>query len=225
MLANPQALFRHDRGTDMLSFHSTSPLPPEAEITAQEVMRAVAVSPLGAPTRPIRIFMVDEGWPVRLFFVGSPDASGLTYPVISTRNVFLRYVDLPAGRLSFRGHAVPPPRTLHYYLVHEVAHLVLAERVGRLRIASVPRWINEGVADYVALGPAPPVMVALAAAGHPLPQAVFGSYPLERVCVSLALDRLDGDLDVLLALDAGMAPGGSCPDMPQIGIAPVGPGT
>jgi hypothetical protein len=111
---------------------------------------------------------VDEGWPVRLFFAGSPRASGLTYPVTSTRNVFLRHADLRQNRLR-RGDilTVPPPRTLSYYLIHEITHLMVAERVGALRIVRMPRWVNEGFADYVALGPAPPQMVALAEAGAP----------------------------------------------------------
>jgi hypothetical protein len=222
-LARPDAFFSHARGNGAVTFHSSAPLPPAAERVADEVMAAFIGSPIGVPEQPLDIWMVDEGWPVRLFFVGSPTAAGLTYPVLSIRNVFLRYVDLERGVLSFEGMYVPPPRTLRYYLVHEITHLMLAERIGRLGIVDVPVWINEGFADYVALGPADPNMVRLAEMGHPLPRRQFGSYPAERVCVTLALERLAGDLDALLALDAQLGPNGACPFVPQFGIAPVRP--
>jgi hypothetical protein len=225
VLAHPGALFAHARGNGTVTFHSSAPLPDQAEQVADDVMAALHASPLGPLTIPVDIYMVDEGWPMRLFFVGSPEASGLTYPVLSTRNVFLRYVDLPRGRLSFRGQSVPPPRTLRYYLVHEVTHLMLADRVGRLGIVDVPIWVNEGFADYVALGPAPPVMVALAMAGHPLPRMTFGSYPLERVCVTLALNHLRGDLEALFALQADIGSQGTCPVGGQFGIATGGSGS
>lgn len=222
-LAYPDALYSHARGNGAVTFHSVDPLPPEAERVADEVQAAFVGSPLGVPDHPVDIWMVEEGWQVRLFFVGSPRAAGLTYPVLSTENVFLRYVDLERGVLSFDGMFVPPPRTLRYYLVHEITHLMLAERVGRLGIVDVPVWINEGFADYVALGPAGPEMVQLAEIGHPLPRSDFGSYPLERVCVTLALERLAGDLDALTALDVELGPDGRCPMVPQFGIAPVRP--
>lgn len=223
ILAYPGMFFAHARGNEAITFHSSTPLPPEAVTVAEEVFVALENTPLGTLTHPVDIYMVDEGWPVRLFFAGSPSASGLTYPVISTRNVFLRYVDLPNDRLSFRGQSVPPPRTLSYYLIHEITHLMLAKYVGRLAIVDVPRWVNEGFADYVALGPAPPEMVLLAATGHPLPRSTFGSYPRERVCVTLALERLAGDIDALVALDVDLGPNGACPMVPQFGIAPVRP--
>ncbi len=220
-LAFPGAAFSHQRGNDLITFHSTQPLPLEAVAMADEVTAAFEAAPLGPLRQPVDIWMVEEGWQVRLFFVGSPDASGLTYPVIAPRNVFLRYVDLPAGRLSFRGQSVPPPRTLRYYLIHEVTHLMLADYAGRLEIARIPRWVNEGFADYVAMGPAPPDMVSLAMAGHPLPRRYFGSYGLERVCVTLALERLGGDLDALIALRDDLPEEGGCPLVPQFGIAPA----
>ncbi len=224
-VARPDPFFRHARGGGLVTFHAVAPLPPEAERLAQEVTAAFTASPLGLPDHTVDVWLVEEGWPVQLFFAGSPRASGLTYPVASTRNVFLRHADLRRNRLVRGGRAVPPPRTLSYYLVHEITHLMVADRVGRLRIVRMPRWINEGFADYVALGPAPPGMVARAATGEPLPAAIWGSYAEERVCVTLALARLSGDLDALFAMDAEMAPGGACPAVPEFGIAPTVAGT
>lgn len=225
LLAWPDPLFRHERGGGLVTFHATAPLPPEAVSLAEEVTAAFIASPLGLPSHEVDIWLVDEGWPVRVFFAGSPGASGLTYPVNSTRNVFLRHADIPRNRLVRGALTVPPPRTLSYYLVHEITHLMVAERVGSARIVRMPRWVNEGFADYVALGPAPPQMVALAASGLRLPAATWGTYGRERVCVTLALERLSGDLDALFSLDADMRPDGGCPIVAQFGIASAGGGT
>jgi hypothetical protein len=225
LLAWPDPLFRHARGGGLVTFHATVQLPPEAAALAEEVTAAFLAAPLGLPTHEVDIWLVDGGWPVRLFFAGSPRASGLTYPVTSTRNVFLRHADIPANRLRRGDLVVPPPRTLSYYLIHEITHLMVAERVGPLRIVRMPRWVSEGFADYVALGPAPPEMIARAAAGAPMPAAQWGTYGRERVCVTLSLEGLSGDLDALFALDAAMGPDGACPMVPQFGIASAGGGT
>lgn len=224
-VAFPDPFFRHARGAGLVTFHAAAPLPEEADSLARVVTAAFVASPLGLPDHAIDVWLVEEGWQVRLFFAGSPRASGLTYPVASTSNVFLRHADLGRNRLVRAGRTVRPPRTLSYYLVHEITHLMVAERVGRFRIVRMPRWINEGFADYVALGPAPPAMVARAARGAPLPGAVWGTYAEERVCVTLALARLSGDLDALFALNADMEPGGTCPSVSRFGIAPAGAGT
>lgn len=220
-LAHPGPFFGHARGGGLITFHAAAPLPPEAVTLAEEVTMAFTASPLGRPAHPVDIWLVEEGWRTAIFFAGSRRASGLTYPVASTRNVFLRHADLPRNRLVRGGQAVPPPRTLSYYLVHEITHLMVAERVGRLAVVRMPRWINEGFADFVALGPARPELIARAAAGAPLPAAQFGTYAPERVCVTLALARLSGDLDALFAMRAEWARGAPCPMVAEFGIAPV----
>lgn len=225
LLAWPEPLFRHARGGGLVTFHSTAPLPPEAVTLGETVTAAFAASPLGLPAHGVDIWLVDEGLPVRVFFAGSPRASGLTYPVMSTRNVFLRHADLPADRLRRGGLSVPPPRTLSYYLIHEITHLMVAERVGAWRIVRMPRWVNEGFADYVALGAASPEMVRIAQEGARLPARIWGTYGRERVCVTLALERLSGDLDALFALDVDLPAGHACPPAPQFGIASAEGGT
>jgi hypothetical protein len=58
-----------------------------------------------------------------------------------------------------------------------------------------------------------------------MPASDWGTYARERVCVTLSLARLSGDLDALFALDAAMGPDGACPLVPQFGIASAGGGT
>jgi hypothetical protein len=89
--------------------------------------------------------------------------------------VFLRHADWRPTGCDGR-HTVPPPRTLSYYLIHEITHLMVADRVGAVGIVRMPRWVNEGFADYVALGPAPPQMVALARSGRAAAARHWGTY-------------------------------------------------
>jgi len=224
LIAWPAPLFSHERTGGALTFHSDVPLPPSAEVMGREVTALLAASPLGPPEE-VHVWLVEDGLALRLFFAGSPRASGLTYPVASLDNIFLRHADFDRNRLVRAGQALPPPRTLSYYIVHEATHLQLSRYAGRFAVPRIPRWINEGFADYVALGPATPDMVARASHGRPLPREAFGSYPQERVCVTLALERLTGDLDALLALRNEMGADGACPLVPQFGIAPVGAAT
>jgi hypothetical protein len=210
-IAFPGPFFGHARGNGVVTFHAETPLPPEAETVAAEVTALLARAPLGLPGRAVHIWLVEDGLPLRLFFAGSPRASGLTYPVASRENVFLRHADLVRDRLVRDARVVPPPRTLSYFLVHEITHLQVADRVGSWRIVRMPRWINEGYADYVALGPATPALIARVEAGAPLPRARFGTYPRERACVTLALARLGGDADALFALDIDLPAVRGCP--------------
>jgi hypothetical protein len=194
VLAWPDPLFRHDRGGGLVTFHSTAPLPPEATRLAQEVTAAFIASPLGLPSHDVDVWLVDEGWPVSVFFAGSPGASGLTYPVTSTRNVFLRHADIPQNRLVRGTLTVPPPRTLSYYLIHEITHLMVAERVGALADRAHATLGERGVrrlrgprSGAAADGPRG------AGSGAPLPASdIWGTYARERVCVTLALDAAFG---------------------------------
>lgn len=218
----PGPFFRHSANDGGLSFHATTPLPDVTSDVAVRVQDRLAAGPMGPLREPVDIWLVAEaGLARRLLFSGSPGAAGLTYPVATRRNVFLRHAEIEANRLVQAGRAVPPPRDLEYFLVHEITHLQVARHVGRLGIARMPLWVNEGFADYAALGPATPEMTARAEAGLPLPRAQFGTYPHERLCVTRVLSHLRGDLDALFAFDRPPGPNGACPIGPENGIATV----
>ena len=55
-----------------MSFHATDPLPPEARHLAHDVTAAFVASPLGIPAHRVDIWLVDEGWPARIFFHWQP---------------------------------------------------------------------------------------------------------------------------------------------------------
>jgi hypothetical protein len=219
VVARPAGFFTHADGNGAITFHAEGEIPPGAHVLADEVMALLAAGPMGAPEMPVDIWLVEDGWPLRLFFAGSPTASGLTYPVASTRNVFLRHADLSVNRLVRDGFAIPPPRTLSYFLVHEITHLQVAQHVGRWRIVRMPRWVNEGFADYVALGPASPHMIAAVEVGVDLARQQFGTYPRERACVTLALAQLPSP-QALFDLEVGIAARAGLPVCPRNGHCP-----
>jgi hypothetical protein len=99
------------------------------------------------------VVIANVDWHRHLTFLWNYGAAGLNwYPI--TRNVFIRSGNVAQDRvIRPGGKAVEPPRTLAYYIAHEIGHTLTAEHVGLYRYhRDVPRWMREGVADYIGLG-------------------------------------------------------------------------
>lgn len=200
-VAFPGWAFAHSFETDRLAVHSVSPLPPETAAWVAGVEAALDASPLPPATRKLDIYITGDGWRDRLFFLGAPGVGGLVYAFISNGNVFLSGADIPADRLLKWGETIPPPRTLTFYAVHELTHLIQIQELGTLGYVSMDRWIREGVADFVALGP---VNATDAAAIRAYPETAdrlpllqqYGAYPEYRLQVTEA----GGDLMRLMGL-------------------------
>ncbi len=215
MMAMPGLFFAHSGGDGRITFHAASPMPQDAaQRAAADGWEAMQDTPFGRPDHGIDVYITEGGWRDWVYFRVAPYAGGLTYPILSRRNVFLSGVNFEAGRLVKDDFTVPPPRDLTYYLVHEITHLRHAEVVGPARLFYNSFWIREGVADLAALGPASPEMIERAEEGLDLPRLEFGSYPLERVCVTMALDRPDMDLSRLFELRMPMHDARACPTLP-----------
>ena len=52
--------------------------------------------------------------------------------------------------MGYSGAEPTGERTLTYFVAHEVTHVMVARRIGRLGYARLERWQNDGYADYVA---------------------------------------------------------------------------
>lgn len=217
LVTAPTLAFAHSAGDGRITFHDTRPLPQEAaERAAAEAWAALQDTPFGQPDHGVDVFIVEGGWRHRLFFAGALWAGGLTYPAFWQDRVFLRDVDLEAGRVIYEGAVVPPPRDLTYYLVHEITHLRHAEVMGGIAMFMGPQWVREGVPDVAALGPAGPELMAAAMAGEDLRRTLHGSYPVERVCVTMVLAQPGMTMERLLQLDVPMRDPGSCFTLPQV---------
>ncbi len=212
----PSVAFAHRAGDQRIMFHSAQTLSRDAaERAAAAAWAALQGTPFGPPDHQINVYITNGGWRHQLFFRPSLRAGGLTYPVLSQSDVFLRAVDLEAGRLLRAHGPVADPRDLTYYLVHEITHLRHVETVGRFAFLRTPRWIMEGLPDLAALGPAGADLMARAMAAEPLGHEEFGSYPLERACVTMVLARPGMEISDLLILRAPMHVPETCSTLPR----------
>lgn len=150
----PQPLFAHHVAQGRLTLYSDRPFTPEkAGAVLADAETRLATSPLD-DHREHAIFITNAGWRRMLYFNVSGGAAGINrYPL--TDSVFIRKADVDADRVfGASGKAAEPPRTLAYYIAHEVTHSFTAKRLGpgRLWNRGLPQWVREGYADYVGLG-------------------------------------------------------------------------
>jgi hypothetical protein len=134
---------------------SDEPIPPDAAgRVLEEVERRLSRSPLATPDRlrDFRIYVCNRRWRFVLFANLRHRAAGLAYaPPIGS--VFLRAAHFDTNRLTGpSGGEVPGPRTLVYYMTHELAHELLARELGTVRQWLLPTWKNEGYADLLGKG-------------------------------------------------------------------------
>jgi hypothetical protein len=201
LLNIPQLLFPYNAQEGRLSLWSDEPFEAEA------VHRLIA----DADTRIRRtvlddhrshgVVIANKEWHRHLVFLWNYGAAGLNwYPI--TRNVFIRTASIAQNRvIRPQGKAVEPPRTLAYYIAHEIGHTLTAEHVGLWRYHRLPRWLREGVADYIGFGGKVDVDKLLRAlrAGDPdLDFKKSGTYARYRLLVAGLLDREHWTMDRLL---------------------------
>lgn len=191
-LAWPGWAFSHAGGTDRLRLHSATPVPPEADIWAAAVMERLDASALPPGDQPVDLYITGDGWRYQWFFMGAPGAGGLVYGGAPGRRMFLAGADFASDRLVMPDRIIPPPRTLSSFAVHEITHLTQIELLRRWGFIRLDPVIREGVADYVALGPASDALQAVIDSRDPaLDEAplrdAHGSYPRARVVVTHAL--------------------------------------
>ena len=206
LLTFPGWAFPHQGGNDRLRVHMPTPVPESAALWATDVMATLDASALPPGDGPFDVYITDDTWRYDLYFAVVRGAGGVVYPIAGRQNFFLSGADFETDRLLKDGAPIPAPRTLSYYAVHEITHLTQIAGLGRLRYIRLPVAILEGVADYVALGPAGPELRQAVAAQRegdprlPLMQA-YGAYPEYRVLVSDRVERQD-----LWALMGAVAP-------------------
>lgn len=153
LLCVPQPFFAHSVHAENIILYSDRPLPNEA---TRKVLRSslerLEKCPLYAVHPSASVFICNSPWREALFFNKHYGVGGVS-PYPFTTNVFLREASFEGNRLiSPRGSPVAPPRTLDYYIAHELTHELTGRTVGPLRFYRMPQWIREGYADYVGRG-------------------------------------------------------------------------
>lgn len=139
-----------------------------------------------------RIFAFNSQWRRRLLFLWNAGAAGVNYFPL-TRNVFIDRADLEHNRvLTSKGEPKSPPRTLDYYAAHEIAHTLINERLTLRQQLTLPRWINEGLADDIGFGDDADVqglIRSLQANSPDLDPARSGYYDRYRLLVRYVMTR------------------------------------
>ena len=200
LIAWPDALFAFSLGTGRIVVVSDRPIPSAGgEQFLRDCERLLERSPLKAKSRRYRVYVTNESWRQRLFFLWDPKPWGLAYGPAGT--AFLSGANFETGRVVHLGYVGTPPRTLAWLCAHELTHLITFEHLGLARYR-MPQWAFEGLADYVgienresfeelrdALGDRPadiPMMVR------------YGSYPRYRLLVTFFIERKGWFVDQLL---------------------------
>lgn len=125
-------------------------------------------------------------------FLWNAGAAGVNYYPL-TRNVFLARANIDSDRvMTSAGEPKSSPRTLGYYITHEIAHSLIKKRLTPLQQLKLPRWINEGLADDIGLGDEADIetVIQRLQAGDPdLDPARSSYYDRYRLLVSYVMKR------------------------------------
>ena len=200
LIAWPDPLFAFSLGTGMIVVASDRPIPSAGgEQFLQDCERLLERSPLKEKSRRYRVYVTNESWRQRLFFLWDPKAWGLAYGLAGT--AFLSGANFETGRVVHWGYVGTPPRTLAWLCAHEVTHLITFEHLGLARFR-MPQWAFEGLADYVGIENRESFEQLQAALGDrpaDIPMMVrHGSYPRYRLLVTFFIERKGWSVDQLL---------------------------
>jgi hypothetical protein len=150
VLIHPQPLFAYQLQHAGIVVHATRPIPEAMRATLEGVRARLDRTPVPEPARLQHVFICDSRWLFALFARTNYRVGGIA-DVFIGQHVFLRESDMLHDRLiGPGGQPVSADRPLSYFIAHEMMHVANGRRVGRWGYARLPRWIDEGYADYVA---------------------------------------------------------------------------
>ena len=91
-------------------------------------------------------------WRQVIFFNKDYGLGGVAFYPLTT-NVFLRDSRVEGDRLiSPGGTPVAPNRPLHYFIAHEITHVLTGAALGSVRQLFLPQWAREGYTDHIGKG-------------------------------------------------------------------------
>jgi hypothetical protein len=193
LVYSPDPLFAFSLRAGKITVASDRPIPPAGgERFLHDCERLLERSPLKAQASEYRLYVTNADWRQRLFFLPRPYAWGLAYSYPLGGNAFLTGANFETGQVVHWGYVGTPPRTLAYLCAHELTHIVTGEHVG-LRRFLVPKWVWEGLADYVGIENRQSFEELRDALGDrpvdvPMMQK-YGSYPRYRLLVTYFIEK------------------------------------
>lgn len=200
LVAYPNPLFAYSLGSSKITVYSDRPIPSAGgERFLRDCERLLDRSPLEAKGRRYHVYVTNENWRQRLFFLWNAEAWGLAYGPTGT--AFLSGANFDTGRVVHWGYVGTPPRTLAWLCAHEVTHLITFEHIGFERFR-MPQWAFEGLADYVGVENREPFEQLRGALGdRPVDISMmvkYGSYPRYRLLVTYFIEKKGWSIDQLL---------------------------
>jgi hypothetical protein len=202
MLTWPQPLFAFSLGSGRIAVASDRPIPSlGGERFLSDCERLLDRSPLKAEGRQYRLYVANDSWRQRLFFIPHPDAWGFGWYTGFGGHAFMSGADFDSGRVVHWGYIGTPPRTLAALCAHELTHVIAWEHIGLDRL-HVPQWVWEGLPDYVAMENRETFEQLRDALGErpvDTPMRVkYGFYPRYRLLVTYFIEKKNWSVDQLL---------------------------
>jgi hypothetical protein len=204
LIAWPEPLFAFSIGTGKIVVASDRPIPAAGgDRLLGDCERLLDLSPLKAESRQYRLYVANEDWRHRLYFLPVPNAGGLSYYYGFGGHAFLSGADFATGRLVKWGYVTTPPRTLAYFCAHELTHIIVGEHIGLAALLlRLPQWVHEGFADYVAIEQRQSFEQLRDALGErPVDVAMmqkYGAYPRYRLLVTYFIEKQGWTIEDLL---------------------------
>ena len=157
----PRPIFSYSYKTDRIAFYSDRSInDTQAKIIAHDTLSRLSDSPLGLEKdKNYEIYIANDKWRRNLLWnlIASSNAFGYAVYPLSRNHAFLSGANFKTNQLvAPSGRLIGPPRTLAYYAAHELTHVRTGQVVGTIHHLTMPDWIMEGVADYVAFRPGIP---------------------------------------------------------------------
>jgi hypothetical protein len=198
----PGPLFAFSLGSGKIVVASDRPIPSQGgQRFLRDCERLLERSALNPKSRQYRLYVTNDDWRQRLFFIPHPDAWGFAWYHGFGGHAFISGADFESGRVIHWGYIGPPPRTLAYLCAHELTHVIAWEHLGLERL-HVPQWVWEGLPDYVGIENRETFEQLREALGDrrvDIPMRVrYGSYPRYRLLVTYFIEKQGWSFDQLL---------------------------
>jgi hypothetical protein len=150
LLTYPRPLFAYELRHARIVLHADRPVPEAVRATLERVRARLDRATIVDPERVQHVFVCQSRWRFALFARNNYRAGGIANVYVG-QNVFLRESDMEHDRLiGPSGLPAPADRPLSYFIAHEIMHIEHGRLLGRLGYLRLPRWADDGHADYVA---------------------------------------------------------------------------
>lgn len=151
VLSFPSFLFEYYHKNENIFIYSDKPLSKNINSLSNKILDRVKISNYYDSSEIYRVYISNSSWRWKLVSNRLRDAGGVNYSLFRG-NSFIRPSNIDDNRIILPGKnlADAEVRDLIYFISHEIAHGMMAKKLGVLSFTSIPHWLKEGYADYVA---------------------------------------------------------------------------